>query len=211
MELNRPEQEITTEGIALDQPHFDEESTVLSARPVVPLEDLPTPTRSRRHLAVAGVVAVALLVGVFGATLIYKLRRSGDASTISETVDPAAQSETALESGVAAEAPVETLTNETPRPEIAKSEASDLGVRPVVKPPVAPPASPRVGKSSRQIDRHDGEIADERELEKEMRRERREARRLRRAEKQAMRRGEGNRTADDLFRIREIFEGSRRP
>ena len=60
---------------ALTEPHFDEEATMLSARPVVPLEEIRAETNSRRRLAFGLSILVALVIGALGATLIYKHRQ----------------------------------------------------------------------------------------------------------------------------------------
>ena len=61
-----------TDGRNLDEPHFDEESTLLAARPVVPLEEVKAERRSKTGVAVALAISGGLLIGLLAATLIYR-------------------------------------------------------------------------------------------------------------------------------------------
>ena len=71
------ESDITSQGyfngdLQLAEPHFDEEATLLSARPVVPLEEIMVEARSRRRLVIGLAMVGSLVMGALGATLIYK-------------------------------------------------------------------------------------------------------------------------------------------
>jgi type IV secretory pathway VirB10-like protein len=48
-------------------PHFDDERTVQSARPVVPLEQISTKVRRRRQWILAGAFAIAMILGAASA------------------------------------------------------------------------------------------------------------------------------------------------
>src|SRR5688572_17562864 len=59
----------------LSLPHFDEDATLLSARPVVPLQQVKSETRSRRHMIFGLTILAAILLGAISATLL--LMQSG--------------------------------------------------------------------------------------------------------------------------------------
>jgi hypothetical protein len=209
MELN------TTEPLELNEPHFDEEATMLSARPVVPLEEIRTRENSKKRLAFGAAMLFAVIVGALGATLIYQQRGQkqtpvavetqlpevdGSADSLKQPGDPAAKSIAEASSGSVPEAePAESepaaIIRKTPKRVSVSSEASEA--EPV-----------KIKARAREVNR-DLESEDERELR---RAERIEARQMRRrAEwedmKEARRR---RRHSEDLLRIRDIFEGPRR-
>jgi hypothetical protein len=211
MELN------TTEQLELNEPHFDEEATMLSARPVVPLEEIRTRENSKKRLALGAAMLFSVIVGALGATLIYKQRGQkqapaavetqltdvdGSADSLKQTSNSAAKSIAEASSGSVPEAEPATPESEpaapirkAPKRVSVSSEASEAG-------PV------KVKARARDVDR-DSELEDEREFR---RAERIEARQMRRrAEwedmKEARRR---RRHSEDLLRIRDIFEGPRR-
>lgn len=57
-------------------PHFDDEQTVLSARPVVPLSEVKSNQRRRRILILVGAFAAAMILGAFVALVTVSLRTS---------------------------------------------------------------------------------------------------------------------------------------
>jgi type IV secretory pathway VirB10-like protein len=209
MELN------TTEPLELNEPHFDEEATMLSARPVVPLEEIRTRENSKKRLAFGAAMLFAVIVGALGATLIYKQRGQkqtpvavetqlpevdGSADSLKQPGDPAAKSIAEASSGSVPEAepaesePAATI-RKTPKRVSVASEASEA-------------APVKAKERARDVNR-DSEFEDERELR---RAERIEARQMRRrAEWEDMREARRRRRhSEDLLRIRDIFEGPRR-
>ncbi|HET9786595.1 MAG TPA: hypothetical protein VFP47_05660, partial [Pyrinomonadaceae bacterium] len=60
----------------LSLPHFDEDATLLSARPVVPLHEVKAETRSRRRVIFGLTILAAILLGAISATLL--LMQSGN-------------------------------------------------------------------------------------------------------------------------------------
>lgn len=186
--------------LPLAEPHFDEEATLLSAQPVVPLEEIAAEQRSGKRLAFGVAMAISLVVGALGGTLIYRQREHKSTAVI-DTAVPGAD-------GITADQPVA-------EPSVAEAVA-DAGTGKLPDSSAAPattksaPSRARGGESSKVEVRKLLSVTDDRELR---RAERIEARRLRRkSERQAQKeaRGYGNRS-DDVLRIREIFEGSRRP
>jgi len=209
---------------AVSQPHFVEERTLLSARPVVPLEQIKTRERSRRGLLLTSAIALSVLLGACTAlAMVYiQQRRSTQPAAIRSQSDATQQNQS--EQVTQPSAPVEEAasvekgaastgatgrrgaSNSTPEQEkrAVVVNSSNTENRRVATVPGA--------KISRQnevpvVDTGADE-SDPRVNDREMRRDqRREARRVWREEIRQRRVNSG----DDLFRIREIFEGRRRP
>ena len=196
MELNITEQQhLANEsaGESLSEPHFVEEATVASARPVVPLEEIRAEAVSRKRLVFGLSMLASLVLGVLSATLVYKQRTSTPASAIVEGAvsgSGAKSQDLAFDDGAVGD------TTE----DLARAEDRVEAAEPATKQPVV-----RYRTPAKVIDT----TPDQEEIH---RRERQEARRLRRAERLAERdRLSRRRPTDDVLRIREIFEGSRRP
>ena len=197
----------TLEDEPLTLPHFDDEATVQSARPVVPLHEVKSAALTRRRLLLGGALCLAAVVGAMVASLIYKgttpLAPEATAETIS---DPAKSTDFVAPSGEASGSTVNpqdaVATNaETParndEGERTVTKAVPRNNQPTIRNSriVTPPD--RVVDQSK-IDDAELDVRAEEEMLREQRREARRARRERRAN-------------DGLTRIREIFEGSRRP
>src|SRR5882724_7342546 len=94
MESNIKNQRSSGADLHLAEPHFDEEATLLSARPVVPLCEVRE-TRSGRRLALGLAMAISVMAGALGATLIYKQsgqkQATGIVETATEVSEPKAQ------------------------------------------------------------------------------------------------------------------------
>lgn len=179
----------------LDEPHFDRESTVLSARPVVPLEKVEGNTFRLGKLTIWMIIGAALLIGAFGATLIYKLAGSDQTQVVengaAEEIEPVK-----LESGVAG------LSDSIVEP-TAPEPIRALPEKEIVTPkPAVISKAPKVTKQ----DRFEDEIARRREARREARQQKRAEREARRSDPDRPRR-----VRKDLSKIEEIFEGVRRP
>jgi len=202
MESNNINQEYFEGAVSLGEPHFDEEATVLSARPVVPLQEIKAEEQSRKRLIVGLAMACSLTMGALAATLIYKQRGEGQSTAISTAVpgaagivvnDPASSSATAEVGGGAAAG----------TPETGASTAEEKSV---------PSVSSSTASTAVELQQKKNlpQLVDEREL---TRAERIDARRLRRRlERQEWRESGGRerKSSDDLLRIRDIFEGPSR-
>lgn len=191
----------------LSLPHFDEDATLLSARPVVPLHEVNAQTRSRRRVIFGLTILTAILVGAISATLLLiqseqNSQRSAEAD-VSQTGSSSGAAGGASSESAEARVAVSAEPDEEPQPR----EVSSTGDSSIRKQPAAAisrrslkPA--RVGSSNRERDE------DFENDEREMRRfERRNARR----EARGQRRDRRVQVSDELLRIREIFEGSPRP
>jgi hypothetical protein len=215
MASNITEQEYS--GGLLPEPHFDEEATLLSARPVVPLQEIKDAERSGRRLSFGLAVVAAVMIGAFGATLIYRQRGQAPAVATVETAIPSsneASSEvptTAEAGGGASDAPAPVVSASANVGGVPARELSDNAATRSRKPvtPVAQSAGAVKSTETRRV------VVDNLEEQRPARRaERLEARRLRQEAKREARgeiRSRRVRRSDDLLRIREIFEGPRRP
>jgi len=210
MESNITDQQYFGTDLQLSEPHFDEEATLLSARPVVRLSDVRTEARSGKRLAFGLAMVIAVMAGAFGASLIYKQREQKAATAIMETGPPLPQP--AVSPTVAKAQPLSgadgaiSESNASPLAENAEDMATREGHR-----DGAGMATKKPGRLTEILQRGTSNQPDERELRRE---ERMEARRLRQiAEREAKReaRSHKSQSSDDLLRIREIFEGPLRP
>lgn len=189
--------------LPLAEPHFDEEATLLSAQPVVPLVEIAAEQRSGKRLAFGVAMAISLVVGALGGTLIYRQRAHKQPTAVVDTAVPGAGGitgdEPVVEPSLAeevAEAGTGTLPESSAAPATTKSAPSRLP-----------------GSESSKVEVRGKKlvsVTDDRELR---RAERIEARWLRRkSERQAQKQARRYRDrSDDVLRIREIFEGTPRP
>jgi hypothetical protein len=212
-EANNTNEEYFDDDAPLAEPHFDEEATVLSARPVVPLKEIKA-ERSAKQLLFGLAIAGSLMLGALAATLIYKRSGTGQTSATNTVASGAA--------GVAVEAPATSAPAIEPIGGAVPETPPQTEISTAVKKAV-PPASNNASNDASHSASHSTapEVDTSRstpstELEEtELTRDARiEARRLRRrAERQARREAAGRprRSADDLLRIRDIFEGPSRP
>ena len=202
METNITNEQYFATGSSLTEPHFVEEATVLSARPVVPLEEIQSEERSKKRLLFGIAMACSLALGALSAMLLYK--NSGqETSTAMTLAAPGA-------AGITVDQPVATITEDvaaaatgdaanseapTPAPLVVRKPSSSRNSVVVEKKPKKP-VLPQLEESERNWD--------ERFYER---------RRRRISEREAMResRRRQRRSADDLLRIRDIFEGPPRP
>jgi hypothetical protein len=181
-------------------PDFENEITVLSARPVVPLAQIAL--KSRSGLWFAGTTAAFLLIAL-GVGVFIQFRRAG----LSPAQDPITDSSATLPPGVtempgAEEAPQVRSNNPEP------SDNQNNRAKPAAKKKNADPLEEEVSapKAARQeVERSYENYPDD----QTPRRLRREARRLRREAERASERNPAD--LDGIFRIEDIFGGPRRP
>ena len=204
-----------TGGQDLDEPHFDEEATI-AARPVVPLGEVKAENRSKAGFAVALAIGGGLLIGLLTATLIYRYLGASQAPTVETTTvaeQPANQLpraaggaavgvEDSAMTSVEEDSPVETASETR---ELLPETEESKPVRNQDRSPEVAPRRPVVVRESRPPIGEEDEEAARASRRAERQEERRERRRAKRQERQS------GQTADDLTRIREIFEGSPRP
>ena len=205
MESNNINQEYFETAAPLGEPHFDEEATVLSARPVVPLQEIKAEEQSRKRLIVGLAMACSLMMGALAATLIYKQRGEGQSTAISTAVPGAA--------GMVVDDPASPPATVEVGGGAVADTLPEAGAATAEKELVVPSLSGNTASTAVELQRKKNlpEQVEESEL---TRSERIDSRRLRRRlERQAWRESGGRqrKTSDDLLRIRDIFEGPARP
>ena len=197
-------------NVPVTPPDFDDERTLLSARPVVPLNEIDANVRRKRHWVLGGAFAIAMMLGAASALVAsyLRLRNVPTAAATSEVsaeqdVAPApvavvenSRSPVPTESPVTEEQPADEalLEEEAPKKEPAARR------RTVVKhtqPPVEQRDDPRISEDERLQQIRDAVLYDE----WQERRARRVMRRERRLERYNHR---------DLSNLDEIFEGRRK-
>src|SRR5690242_4841478 len=83
-----------------EQPHFDDERTVLTARPVVPLDAIEAKVKHRRRWFLGGAFAIAMFLGAASALVsaYFKLRDQPDPEIQSLSVSSVPEPTPELES-----------------------------------------------------------------------------------------------------------------
>ena len=178
-------------------PQFDDERTLLSARRVVPLDQINAKVRHRRQWILGGAFALAMMLGAASALVAGYLRMrnvaaSNEVSQVEVTSEPLAVAES-----VPTESPVveetEQPKQEAPLPPkrrtVAKQSTPDL----------PEPRDTEKRSEDEELDRiREAVLYDEWQERRARRAERRERRRLDRHNRR------------DLSNLDEIFEGRRR-
>jgi hypothetical protein len=191
----------------LSLPHFDEDATLLSARPVVPLHEVRAETRSRRRLVFGLTIVAAILGGAISALLlVMQSGRSlqsvadfGDSQL--EVLSSGATGSTISES---AQANVPRLTERVEEPYTKEVSTRDSSIRKRQTTEIPRRSIKPAVNGNPDLEADDEFESEERSLRRSERRNaRREARRERRQRREE--------SGDDLLRIREIFEGHPRP
>lgn len=208
MKSNVTDEQFWSSYSSPSEPHFDDEATLLSARPVVPIRELTSKAAFSRRWVFGLAVAGALLLGV-SATVFYYSRfptMDGQSVVSFETVSADAQ-------GLASELP---SLNELPEA-TGTIESTDLFADSNKSAKLKTEASSRQHNLSRDRlkkppHRRQTPVIDQRvDYENETREQRREARRDAQERKREIRERRAERRSDEVLRIREIFEGSARP
>lgn len=175
----------------VEQPHFEDEITKLTARPVVPLEEIDTKVKHRRRWFLGGAFAMAMLLGAATALVsaYFKIRNAPD---------PEIQSLSVTEPKPVM--PVVEIIPERPKPRPRDTDIdSDLEDRTVRS--NYPVVEPHLDEDEALRRIRDAVLSDSWEERRERRVERRERRDRRRAQHRDR----------DLSNIDEIFEGPHRP
>lgn len=193
------------------EPHFDDERTVLTARPVVPLVQINARVRHRRQWFLGGAFAIAMMLGAASALLAsyFKLRNvPSPAAQVAEEVTgevDTAPAPVAVAEGAPAATPepeakdVANVEEESAPESVAKKEVKHRTV--VVRANRQPAESRDTGLSENE---------DLRRIRQAVLIDEWEERRARRVERRERRRAEQY-NHRDLSNLDEIFEGRRRP
>ena len=192
------------------EPHFDDERTLLSARPVVPLEKIEAKARHRRQWFLGGAFAIAMMLGAASALVASYLKLRNVPQTVTElSVVP----------DTAPVAVAETTPSDTPLVEdepVAETENVEESTTPVTPKHESSPKHKAVAARTdpEAIEEHNTRNMSEDEQLGRIRnavlydewQERRARRALRRERRRAERYNHR-----DLSNLNEIFEGRRRP
>jgi hypothetical protein len=200
----------------VSEPQFDDERTLLSARPVVPLEKIDAKVRHRRHWLLGGAFAIAMMLGAASALLAsyLKLRNVQNVPAEVTQVD-VPEAAVAVAENPPAETTVASVeeTEETANTEDTEESIpveSTIKKQPLVRRRIAVPKSDdymSAPSDTRQISEDDAlhQIRDT-VLYDEW-----QERRARRVWRRERRRAERYNNHRDLSNLDEIFEGRRRP
>lgn len=169
----------------VEQPHFDDELTVLTAQPVVPLQQIDAKLKHRRRWFLGGAFAIAMLLGAASAVVsaYFRLRNVPDPEIQSSSVSlsvPEQVVETAAP-------PVVEVMPERPKPRPGNTDKSSRVI-----------IDPRMNEDDALRRIRDSVLIDEWQERRMRRVERRERRRAQHHDR-------------DLSNINEIFEGTRHP
>ena len=203
----------------ISQPHFDEEATLLSARPVVPLKEVKAKARSKRRLFFALAIMISLLFGAFTAILISYLQHAGDQATVDDNQSAGTKEQTSISADgvkLASSSPGAggSSIESDPTASARKNGEPTSGIHSLRKSRQEKNQTPRATRSatasSATSEAVQNDVPNPDRDGREASRDRSEARRRRR---EAVRKSRKNRdeSSDDLLRIREIFEGAPRP
>ena len=178
----------------VQQPHFDDERTMLSARPVVPLEQIEAKVKHRRRWFLGSAFAVAMLLGAASALVsaYFKLRAVPEPEIQTLSVASVLPEPTP-------EASVLPVVESTPEPDLAPRPKEKDKSTPVLPRVVEPPLR--------------DEEAELKNIREAVLYDEWQERRMRRAERRAERRERRRAMRDsgrDLSNLDEIFEGPRR-
>ena len=186
-------------GTPVQPPHFDDEQTVHSARPVVPLEQINAKVRNRRHWLLGGAFAIAMILGAASALVASYLKLRNAATPVAEVEVSSAPL------AVAESVPVPSPTGEETQQPVP-AESPKQAAAPVKRSPATtriedlykPDPTKKVSEDEDLDQIRDAVLYDEWQERRARRAERRERRRLDRYNHR------------DLSNLDEIFEGRRR-
>ena len=205
-------QNVSPEPDDLASPHFDDETTLLSARPVVPLGHVKSSSRKR---GVFALLATAMVSGFIGGLIFIRLDRArGEASAIlpnapttALTVSPESTTpDQNTESAVTEAVETATAESQTPTAQVTRRNPE--------RKDIAQGTTRNPEQKKRTIDHeYSLDIANQRENDRseQLRQDslHETATPKRQPEGTRARRATGR--TDGIFRIGDIFEGSRRP
>jgi hypothetical protein len=182
------------------EPHFNDERSIRSAQPVVPLETV-TRERWRRGLILGGAFVIACLLGSTAALALIRLRQPAVVvdTTAEEQTD---ESKQAAQTAEPETPPVETASDSEPLAGLSEADLADL------KPSKPKKKGHKHSAEEAQVQitvRTNPATSDNGQARMVGQWEERRQRRVSRDRPPLQ-----NHHSDDLFRIREIFEGPRR-
>ncbi|HEX9544828.1 MAG TPA: hypothetical protein VF955_06560 [Pyrinomonadaceae bacterium] len=199
----------TSSELPLAEPHFDDEATLLSARRVVPLDEvLPygsqATSRFARGWMFAATVVGALLLGVAASVAYYSYLNREPAQLFVDTETIVGGVEGVSTEPPQASANVSQVNNTRPpdsNPGVTRQEE-----------PVSPSPSVSSNEAKRPVARRVDVLTSPSSPDEAQAREERKARReVKKRIRELERESRNPKSRNDLSRIREIFEGPQKP
>jgi len=197
------------EYLSPSEPHFDDERTMRSAQPVVPLQKINAKARHRRQWFLGGAFALAMMLGAASALLASYLRLRNVPAATAEVSDESdvAPAPLALAASEPSASPEDENIDLNSTPEETAATVA-LKKEPVVKhravvvkrAPESVEPSPHTGTEDQDL----------RQIRQAVLVDEWQERRARRVERRERRRQE-HYNHRDLSNLDEIFEGRRRP
>lgn len=216
MESNTTDQQFWSPEAPLAEPHFDEEVTLLSARPVVPIERLTRKPASRRPWVFGFALAGAVLLGMSATALYYsQFRTTGSPSVPKIDGEISSGAQGAATEAVVRDEPSIVATDTTGSTVVGSSVGSDTSASVKVRAPsvslTTRPLSPS-NTASKKSPRLRAPLVIDPNAEAEYEtHEQRGAKREAKERKRSKHGGRDDKSSDQLLRIRDIFEGPQRP
>ena len=193
------------------EPHFDDERTVLSAQPVVPLEKINAKVRHRRQWFLGGAFAIAMMLGAGSALLAsyLKMRNAQTAPAEAAQVD-IPETPVAVPENTPAEIPVAAVEEASDSEELIAEESTPKKA-PVKRRTVVASVRPEDDMSEPSDTRQMSEEDSLHQIRDTVLFDEWQERRARRVLRRERRRAERYNNHRDLSNLDEIFEGRRRP
>lgn len=210
MELNIADQQFWSPDPPLAEPHFDEEVTLLSARPVVPIERFTRKRVSRRPWVFGFALAGALLLGASATALYYSQFRATGSQAVPNIEKVSSGAQGAVTEAVAHEEPPIDATEPTASTG-SSSVDSDTPARVKAQAPSVSWTTRPLNSSKKSARLRATVVVDQSSEPTYETHERRGSKREAKERKRANREGRDGKASDELLRIREIFEGPQRP
>lgn len=216
MESNIADQQYWSADSPPAEPHFDDEVTLLSARPVVPIERFTRTPVSTRPWVFGFALVGAVLLGVSATALYYSQFRTTGSQAVPNIEKVSAGAQGAATEIVAGDEPPIDATDTTGSTGVGSSSVdSDTSASVKVQ-------APSVSRTTRPLNSSDTAskksphlratvVIDQSSEPEYETHERRGAKREVKERKRPNRGGRDDKASDQLLRIREIFEGPQRP
>jgi len=216
MESNITDQQFWSPDTQLAEPHFDEEVTLLAARPVVPIEQLNRKPVSTRPWVFGLALTGAILLGVSATALYYSQFRSTGSQAGPDIDKFSSGVQGAATAAVSRNEPAINATDTTGSAGAVNSSVdSNTPARVKAQAPSVswtsrlPSSSNTTSKKSAHL--HPTVVIDPGSEPEHEIHERRWTKREAKERKRENRGGRGHKSSDELLRIREIFEGPQKP
>jgi len=216
MESNIADQQTWSRAAPPAEPHFDDEVTLLSARPVVPIERFTRTPVSTRPWVFGFALAGAVLLGVSATALYYSQFQMTRSQAVSDIEKVSSGAQGAATEVVGRDEPPINATDTTGSTGSGSSSVdSDTSASVKVQAPSVASATRQLNSSntaSKKSSHLRATVVIDQSSEPEYEiHERRGAKREAKERKRPNRGGRDDKAFDQLLRIRDIFEGPQRP